>query len=59
MRRILTIVLSALLLSACMADWKSDRTGPRWSGDTNVGQSGDNGRTINMNASAASGRFPP
>jgi hypothetical protein len=30
MRRILTIPLCALMLSGCMANWKSPRTGPRW-----------------------------
>jgi hypothetical protein len=30
MRQILTIALSALLLCGCIAEWKSNRTGPRW-----------------------------
>jgi hypothetical protein len=32
MRLILTITLSALMLSGCMANWPSHRTGPRWQG---------------------------
>jgi hypothetical protein len=30
MRRILAIALCALMLSGCIAEWKSPRTGPRW-----------------------------
>jgi PBP1b-binding outer membrane lipoprotein LpoB len=30
MRRFLAIALSALMLSGCMAEWKSNKTGPRW-----------------------------
>jgi len=30
MRLILTVALCALTLSACMANWPSNRTGPRW-----------------------------
>jgi hypothetical protein len=30
MRLALTIALSTLMLSGCMADWPSHKTGPRW-----------------------------
>jgi len=30
MKRILAIALSTLMLSGCIAEWKSGRTGPRW-----------------------------
>jgi PBP1b-binding outer membrane lipoprotein LpoB len=30
MKHILTIALCALMLSGCMAEWKSPRTGQRW-----------------------------
>jgi hypothetical protein len=30
MKRILVVALSALMLSGCIAEWKSNRTGPRW-----------------------------
>lgn len=30
MRLLLTITLCALMLSGCIAEWKSNRTGPRW-----------------------------
>ncbi len=30
MRKALTLLLAALLLSGCVAEWKSNRTGPRW-----------------------------
>jgi len=30
MRRILAIALCALMLSGCIAEWKSNQTGPRW-----------------------------
>jgi hypothetical protein len=30
MKRILVIALSALMLAGCVAEWKSNRTGPRW-----------------------------
>jgi len=33
MRQLLTIALSALMLSGCMAGWKSNRTGARWTID--------------------------
>jgi hypothetical protein len=59
MRLILTIAVAALMLSGCMANWQSNKTGPRWAADPYAGESGDHGQTANMNASSASGQFPP
>jgi hypothetical protein len=59
MRRILTITLSALMLAGCADDWKSPRTGPRWTSGPNSGPIGDQSRTDNMNLSATTGQFPP
>jgi hypothetical protein len=37
MRLILTIALSALVLTACAPGmWESHRTGPRWTGGPNI-----------------------
>jgi hypothetical protein len=36
MRSIVTIALSALLLSGCVAHWPSHRTGPRFSSGPNL-----------------------
>jgi hypothetical protein len=30
MRKIVTLFLTALLLSGCVVEWKSNREGPRW-----------------------------
>jgi hypothetical protein len=30
MKQILVIALSAVVLSGCIAEWKSNRSGPRW-----------------------------
>jgi len=30
MKLILIVALSALMLSSCVANWPSNRTGPRW-----------------------------
>ena len=30
MKQVLTIALCALMLSGCVANWSSNRTGPRW-----------------------------
>jgi hypothetical protein len=37
MRLILTIALSALVLTGCIANWPSNRTGPRWAGGPDIG----------------------
>ena len=42
MRLILTIAISALVLSGCVANWPSNRTGPRWTGGP-PGSFNDNG----------------
>jgi hypothetical protein len=44
MKRILTIALAALTLSGCMANWKSPRTGPRFSDGPGLGESYDSTR---------------
>jgi hypothetical protein len=36
MRLIVTIALSALLLAGCIAQWPSNRTGPRFTGGPNL-----------------------
>jgi hypothetical protein len=30
MRKAITMLIAALLLSGCVAEWKSHRAGPRW-----------------------------
>jgi Prokaryotic membrane lipoprotein lipid attachment site len=36
MRRIVTIAVSVLLLSGCIAQWPSNRTGPRFTGGPDI-----------------------
>ena len=36
MKHVLTIALAALLLTACVAQWPSPRSGPRWVGGPDV-----------------------
>jgi hypothetical protein len=53
MRRILTIAVATLMLTGCMADWKSPRTGSRWTSGPNLAPVSDYGRTGSANTSVS------
>jgi hypothetical protein len=53
MRRILTIAFATLMLTGCMADWKSPRTGSRWASGPDLAPTSDNGRTASANTSVS------
>jgi hypothetical protein len=59
MRLILTIALSALMLSGCVANWPSNKTGPRWRDGGNVGSAMDSGGGSNVNAGQGSSPMGP
>jgi PBP1b-binding outer membrane lipoprotein LpoB len=59
MRRILTITICALMLSGCMAEWKSPRSGLRFtSGPQDTDVASDHRRTANANIASPSGQIP-
>jgi PBP1b-binding outer membrane lipoprotein LpoB len=59
MRRILTITICALMLSGCMAEWKSPRSGLRFtSGPQDTDVASDHRRTPNANIASPSGKIP-
>ena len=43
MRLAVTILLTALILSGCVANWPSNRTGPRWTSGPNMQPTGNEG----------------
>jgi len=53
MRKPLVFMITALLLSGCMANWSSHKTGARWSGD--LPGSPANNAPANTTSNAASG----
>jgi hypothetical protein len=58
MRRILTIVVSALMLSACMANWPSNNHGPRWTGGPGTDSSVNGGNTPTVSNSGSAPGVP-
>ena len=42
MKTILTVALSALMLSGCIAEWKNPKGPQRWSGGPNIQPMADN-----------------
>jgi hypothetical protein len=59
MTRLLAIALSALLLSGCIAEWKSDRTGPRWNDQPNASNPQPYGGGVVVNPESHSGPGGP
>jgi hypothetical protein len=63
MKRLLVIALSALMLSGCIAEWPSKRSGERWTGDYGgSGPAGSGDPVMKHPASPnpfASGRLTP
>jgi|GEM_PF-4970245 len=59
MTRLLAIALSTLLLSGCMAEWKSNKTGPRWMDQPNASQPETFGPTPTVNPESHTGPGGP